>query len=216
MSNYDEVIRGIGLICTEYGMPPFTDDRLEMWTKALASFPAGAVKRAVANHIMTSQFKPQLADIVKQCQSQQDSVWMNADEAWATVPKSEQETAILTKETAEALAVAQPLLNDGDKIGARMAFKDAYSRLIEKAKAMSRKPVYFVSLGSDANSRASVLAEGVRTQKIALEMATTIAPEHAHDIVMLAGVKNHPLLAAPSAEGAQKIKQIMLMLKDKQ
>lgn len=141
---------------------------------------------------------------------------MNADEAWATVPKSEQETAILTKETAEALAVAQPLLNDGDKIGARMAFKDAYSRLIEKAKAMSRKPVYFVSLGSDANSRASVLAEGVRTQKIALEMATTIAPEHAHDIVMLAGVKNHPLLAAPSAEGAQKIKQIMLMLKDKQ
>lgn len=213
MSNQTEVIKAVSLICIEYGLEPFSDDRMDMWCRGLERFPDGAVRRSVANHIMTNKFKPQLADIVQGCQAQQDCLWIGAEEAWAIVPKRDSETALMTKEIAEALGVAQPLLDDGDKIGARMAFKDAYTRLTERSKALGKKPEYFVSLGTDPAGRVNALADGVRTNKITIGRATELVPELAYDIVKLSGVKDHPLLAAPSQEGADQIKKIMLMLK---
>jgi len=212
MNNREEVIKAISLICIEYEIEAFSDERIDMWCKGLERFPDGAVRRSTANHIMTNNFKPQLANIVLGCHAMQDSLWLGAEEAWALVPKSEQETALLTKEISEALAIAQPLIDEKDKIGARMAFKDAYSRLTEKSKALGRKPEYFVSLGLDQVSRASTLADGVRSKKISIEYATSVVPELAYDIVKLSGIKNHPLIAAPSKEGADQIKKIMLML----
>ena len=213
MSNQAEIIKAVSLICIEYGLEPFSDDRMDMWCRGLERFPDGAVRRSVANHIMTNKFKPQLADIVQGCNAQQENLWLGAEEAWATVPKHESETALMTKEVAEALGIAQTLLDDGDRIGARMSFKDAYTRLVERSKALGKKPEYFVSLGTDPVSRINALADGVRTNKIAIGRATELVPELAYDIVKLSGVKDHPLLEAPSKEGAKNIKKIMLMLK---
>ena len=55
-----------------------------------------------------------------------------ADEAWATaiLAMEESETFIWTLETQQAFAVARPLVEINDRVGARMAFHDAYARLV--------------------------------------------------------------------------------------
>ena len=54
---------------------------------------------------------------------------------------------------AKAWAIAKPILDAGDKIGARMAFIPAYERFVDQAKRESRTPHYEISAGWDANLR---------------------------------------------------------------
>lgn len=83
------------------------------------------------------------------------SCWLSANEAWAFAfpALDEAATVVWTPEIAKAFEVARPILEGGDKIGARMAFIPAYDRLIDQAKRESRTPSYEVSAGWDANMR---------------------------------------------------------------
>jgi hypothetical protein len=94
-----------------------------------------------------------------------------AEEAWAMFPKSEDDTAVMTMEMQKAMSVALPLLAEGDKIGARMAFLERYRRAVDEARA-ERQPVnWWVSLGHDASGRAAVLADAVRAGRLQLGYA---------------------------------------------
>lgn len=214
MSTKRELVSAIALLRAEYDdMKPVEGPRLEMWWDALKGFPDGAVQAAAAQHLKTSHFKPQLADIVKGCAAQLDGHWIGADEAWALMPKSEQDSAMLTDEIAQAMAAASPLLEAGDKVAARMAFKDAYGRLVEKAKIEGRAPRFFPSFGADTLGRVTMLGNAVRTGQISLDRATEALPEHASDIVRMCGATRHPLLAAPKPENIQRLKSILQNLR---
>lgn len=58
------------------------------------------------------------------------------DEAWAIAmtTNDEYETVVLTDEIQLALAAAKPVLDAGDKIGARMAFISAYERFVGQSR----------------------------------------------------------------------------------
>lgn len=214
MSTKPELIQAIALLRAEYDdMKPIEGPRLEMWWEALKHFPDGAVRASATRHITTSHFKPQLADIVKGCAAQLDGSWLGPDEAWALMPKSESDSAMLTDEIAQAMAAATPLLEMGDKVAARMAFKDAYGRLVEKAKIEGRMPRFFPSFGSDPASRVSMLANAVRAGQIALDRATEVLPEYGPDIVKMCGVTKHPLLAGPSQKDKDRLKALLLTMK---
>ena len=208
-----EIAKAIALLTAEYDLQPFTDDRVEMWMSALSKFPPGSVKRSAESYILSNKFRPQLADIVTGCAAQMSGNWIGADEAWAMMPKSESDSAMLTDEIAQAMAAASPLLEGGDKVAARMAFKDAYNRLTEKAKIDGRQPVYFPSFGTDAPGRVTVLANAVRAGQIGLERATEALPEYATDIVRMCGVTKHPLLAGPSDADRARLKSLLLTMK---
>lgn len=208
-----EIAKVITLLTAEYGLEQFTRDRIDMWMRALSSFPAGSVVASAENYMRTNKFKPQLADIVQGCMTQVPNAWLSADEAWALMPKSEMDSCMLTNETAQAMAAADPLLQSGDRVAARMAFKGAYERLVETAKVEGRQPVFFPSLGGDVPGRAAMLGAAVKAGQYQLEAAINIAPEFAHEIVQLSGVRNHPLLSAPSANGRAKLDALMLTLK---
>ena len=81
--------------------------------------------------------------------------WISANEAWAiALPAADEAaTVVWTQEMARAWAIAKPILDAGDKIGARMAFIPAYERFVEQAKRESRTPHYEISAGWDANMR---------------------------------------------------------------
>ena len=81
--------------------------------------------------------------------------WISANEAWAiALPAADEAaTVVWTQEMAKAWAVSKPILDAGDKIGARMAFIPAYERFVEQAKRESRTPHYEISAGWDANMR---------------------------------------------------------------
>ena len=89
--------------------------------------------------------------------------WLSANEAWAIALPAidEDSTVVWTPEIAKAFEVARPILEGGDKIGARMAFIPAYDRLIDKAKRESRTPSYEVSAGWDANMREVAMRQAV-------------------------------------------------------
>lgn len=81
--------------------------------------------------------------------------WISANEAWAiALPAADEAaTVVWTQEMAKAWAIAKPILDAGDKIGARMAFIPAYERFVDQAKRESRTPHYEISVGWDANLR---------------------------------------------------------------
>lgn len=86
--------------------------------------------------------------------------------AWAMCPKSDEKSVVWTAEMAEAFDVARSLLNDGDSIAARMAFKENYSQMVAKAR-LERRPIEWkVSLGWDKAGRVMVLSEAVHKNQI--------------------------------------------------
>lgn len=214
MTTRADLSKAIALLQLEYdNMPPVAGPRLEMWWRALGDYPDGCIAAAAEQFIRTSHFAPQLADIVKLCQSQVPDIWLGPDEAWALMPKSEQDSAMLTDEIAQAMAAASALLEQGDKVAARMAFKDCYTRLVEQAKVQGRPPRYFPSFGADAMGRVQVLGNAVLRGQVPLQQALEYLPEHADAIVQLAGPPDHPLLAGPSATGKAAVKALLADLR---
>lgn len=220
MASREQIAKSIALLVLEFPeMKPqdsekaISRERFELWVAALTPFEDEVVVKAVQDFISTSRFKPHVADIVDRCNSQLDGQWLGADEAWSRVAKSERESCIHTQESAEAWSIAEPVFNDRDINGARMAFRDCYNRLVSKAKLEGRKPIYFPSLGVDTNGRISCLVGAIQAQQMALQNAMDLMPEHAVQIIQMSGVKNHPLLAGPTQEGKQKLKELMATLR---
>lgn len=87
-----------------------------------------------------------------------------ANEAWATALSAldERNTVVWTEEMMLAWNTAQPLAAGGDLIGARMAFKDAYERLVRTAREERRTPVVTVSIGWDTAGRTAAIENAVK------------------------------------------------------
>lgn len=101
-----------------------------------------------------------------------------SNEAWATalMALDERNTVVWTEEMSQAWAVAQPLAAGGDLIGARMAFKDAYERLVRVAREERRTPVVTVSIGWDAEGRTAPVEQAVKLGYMAPGDATGYLP----------------------------------------
>lgn len=101
-----------------------------------------------------------------------------SDEAWAMslAALDESETVVWTEEMHQAFEVARPLLEINDKTGARMAFRDAYDRLVEQARQQRAPAKWGVSLGWDAARRAAVLEIAVNAGRLPADHARGLLP----------------------------------------
>jgi hypothetical protein len=93
------------------------------------------------------------------------------DEAWsiALAASDEYETVLLTPEIRQAMAASGPVLEVGDKVGARMAFISAYERLVASARSEATPLTWEVSLGYDQARRVIAIEGAVRSQLITHE-----------------------------------------------
>ncbi len=98
------------------------------------------------------------------------------DEAWAQIPRDEAASVVWTDEMAEAFGAASPLLAVGDKVGARLAFREAYQARVNAARDQRRAPRWQVSLGHDPRGRDQALAEAVQRNRLTLEQARAYSP----------------------------------------
>lgn len=103
---------------------------------------------------------------------------LSPNEAWAVALQSmdDLDTIVWTKETAAAMGVARPVLEQGDKVGARMTFIDAYSREVGQAKAEGRAPEYVVSLGESKERRQDAIAQGIKAGLLAAPQVEHLLP----------------------------------------
>lgn len=153
-----------------------------------------------------------LQDVVSRLEDGRPGV----EQAWAMLPHGEDASVVWCEEMAQAWGVAAPLLEDGDRIGARMAFKEAYSKKIADARDQRIAPKWTASFGRDAQGRQAALIEAVRNNRMALEHAITLLPaDAAEGMILSLGVTKHPLLAGPSAEGKKQLGALLLTLNAK-
>lgn len=134
-----------------YGKPLPAPAEIDVWYSQLAPFPPSTIKQAFeAYRVERPDFAPAPNGIVARCKLLDGRP--DENEAWAVALTSqdERETVVWTSEMAEAFTVARPLLNVGDEVGARMAFKDAYRRLVTEARSLNKPVRWNVSAGWDA------------------------------------------------------------------
>ena len=133
-----------------------------VWWKILINYDLSSVLKALEYHAGTNKFFPKPADIVEILTTNDGRP--TADEAWAIALQGQDEVSsvVWTDEIAQAfLSVALPILESGDKIGARIGFRDNYNRLVEQARAQGVKVHWFMSGGTDKQIRSDTAKQAV-------------------------------------------------------
>lgn len=153
-----------------------------LFFRALEVHSLEAVRAGFDAHVKDPQrgrFPPTPADVIAQIEGLvADDGRPGAEEAWAMCCKAddESETVVWSEEMSQAYSIASPLMQSGDQVGARMAFKESYARLLEAARR-ERKPVaWSVSLGHDANKRHAALLAAETQGFIGKGQALMLAP----------------------------------------
>lgn len=103
----------------------------------------------------------------------------SANEAWgiALAGFDESATVVLNEEIAEAMGAARPIISMGDEVGARMAFRDAYERIVRQSRQNGiQKPKWFPSLGHDVSGRAPVIETAVQRGLLKHENVAGLLP----------------------------------------
>jgi hypothetical protein len=147
---------------------------LKTYLADLGDVPVEDIARALAAHRKDpdrGRFFPRPADIFAKLSRGHDHP--PVDVAWALVLKSFDETeSIVWSEQMEcARNVALDVWNTGDKIGARMAFRGAYERLIQAG-----PPRWKVSVGFDERKRIEAVEKARDMGLLSTEQATNLLP----------------------------------------
>lgn len=194
------------------------DASTAVFFRALERYPMDAVRAAFQAHVQTSPFPPTPADILGLLRTHDGR--LDVEEAWALAVTAADEaaTVVWTAEIAEAWSVAQPIMQLGDKVGARMAFKSAYERIVTDARARMVPVEWVATLGHDPEGReraikaaaelGRVVGKGIgATDAVALPAPRApvallagpdgdeVPPEHRERLLRL-----RELLAAPTQE----------------
>ncbi|MGA7220026.1 MAG: hypothetical protein WBX38_17050 [Candidatus Sulfotelmatobacter sp.] len=100
--------------------------------------------------------------------------------AWATCPKSEEDSVVWTCEMSAAFGVAR--LHGGNEIAGRMAFLEAYKSEVAKARLELRPVRWSFSAGSDKADRVRALAEAVTAGRMEGKHAISLAGEQTNEL----------------------------------
>jgi hypothetical protein len=160
-----------------------TAERQVIYATALADIPKDQLRRAVRAAINQLKWFPKVAELRELA-----GALLNAsndgrpapEEAWARMPKGrrmEENSIVWCEEERIAYAACRSLLLDGDRIAARMAFKETYEHEVAEARAQNRPVRWSVSVGFDVEHRLLTLAAGVQEKRITLEHALNFVPE---------------------------------------
>lgn len=130
-----------------------------MFFRALSAHSLDAVRAGLDAHVKhpkNGRFLPMPADVIGQIESLvADDGRPGPEEAFAVALRAadERDSVVWSQESAKAWAIALPIFCGGDQVGARMAFKEAYNRLVDEARR-ARQPVQFlVSEGFEPERR---------------------------------------------------------------
>lgn len=194
----EKVMRG-------YGKPLPEQSLLQGWFEFLRPFPIQTIRKALAMHCDESEFSPQPAIIAAKCKLLDTRP--TADEAWAIALKSrdESETVIWTEETEQAFYACKPILDERDKIAARVAFKDSYNRLVSDARHQGMPANWKVSLGWDPQKRNDALQ--------AAEVAGLI-PQQRSEALMIGYDSNGSEVAPMTKAGQEQLQKILDLIKN--
>jgi hypothetical protein len=138
---------------------------VDIFFSALSSYDMPTVREALSRHIQDpdgGRFAPKPADLIRQIQNGKAADGRpGREEAWAIaqLAADESRTVVLSDEIIGALEIARPLLEARDKVAARLAFTEAYDRLVSERRAAAEPLAWHVSFGTDKNGRIEAIEQ---------------------------------------------------------
>lgn len=187
-----------------------TPGQKAMFFRALGELSIAQVRKAFDAHVKDPQrgrFPPLPADLIAQAEgAKADDGRPGPEEAWAIALRGRDEvaTVVWTDEMAQAWGVAQPVFALGDEVGARMAFRESYARLVELARRDRRPASWWPSIGTDQSLRRDAIVQAVELGRLPRrELLELPAPSNGDALLALAG----PTSGAPPTV-RQKLREL--------
>lgn len=192
-------------------------DVLRLWWGALQPYSIEQVRSGFNTFVRNpkNQFSVTPAHIIDAIEKTSPDGRPGADEAWALYPHDEATSAVITDEIAEAMQAASPLIDSGDRIGARMAFKDAYERIVSRNKAAGIAVRWFPSLGADPAGRHMAIDQAVKMGRLSHDHAQSLlpAPEGAKNIQEVLLLADRSMTQEQREKNRERMANIKAMLK---
>jgi len=179
-----DILRAVA-VCAELTGTELSEAAARIFAEDLAAYPKSAVLHALERCRREVRGRLVLADVLARVVEQDGR--LGVEEAWALMPKAEEDSAVITQEMATAWGAAWSLICDGDAIAARMAFKEVYTRECRVARDAGTPVKWFASFGCDASGREAAIRRAVELGRITRERAVALLPHldsestsHAH------------------------------------
>lgn len=185
----------------------YTEGALDLMFAALADLSLSQIKQALVDHIndkINGKWRPNASYIRAQVERRTGAQWLGANEAWGRISKpgtavkftrkddwgrditvrdygaAEPAPCVMNQQMADALLIAQPDIDAGDMVAARVIFISTYERLVEVEKVAGRAPLYWVSPGGSFEEQAAVREEGIRLGLLKDTWKLPAAPQLGH------------------------------------
>ncbi len=142
----------------------------------LSRYPAGVILKALSRLRSSMDGRLTLKSVIDIIE--EGAGRLTANEAWSLALSAQDEavTVVWTDEIQSAWGTARPIMDLGDKVGARMAFVAAYDRLVKDARDSGRLPVWSASLGWDVEQRKQELSKAVQDGRLPAPTAQLMLP----------------------------------------
>lgn len=183
--DFDEFVELLdGVISLNPSWKPLQPIGKALFFNAMEPYSIEQVSAALTAHIRDTKvgmFQPTPAHLIAQIQGVAGNDGRpGAEEAWAIAltSRDESDTVVWTRETAEAFAICAPVLATGDEVGARMAFKEAYSRLVNAARANGKPVAWSASLGWDTRKREAAIQKAQTAGLLSAPTAKALLPNY--------------------------------------
>ncbi len=150
----------------------FSQPAAKIFVADLAGYSDAAVIKALAKCRREVKGLLTVQDVV----SRIDDGRPGAEEAWSMMPFDERQSVVWSDEMAAAFGICGPLLSRGDKVAARMAFKEAYTRLVAESRDLGKRVRWTPSLGHDKAGREAVLIAAVEAGRLTYDHACDLVP----------------------------------------
>mgnify|MGYP006875581393 CR=1 FL=1 len=104
-------------------------------------------------------------------------------------------------------------MQQGDKIAARMAFKEAYAKAVADAREAGVAANWFTSFGNDMLGRQRALIEAVNKRRMPADYAVSLLPPEYGDALLIQTGAALPQLSAPSPAAKERLALMIANLK---
>lgn len=178
---------------------PLSPSAAALMLADLAEYPGAAVLAALTAIRRESAGKLTLAAVLTRIEAATTPQRLAPNEAWALVVRAqdERETVVWTDEMAQAWTAVGPLVQAGDLVAARMAFLEAYQRIVTAHRRDGRTPAVSVSWGWDREARGAGIEAAISSGMISRQWGCA---EAAGLGVYIAGPQAAALLAPDAGD----------------
>ena len=217
-----EVVKAIAVTAELTGTQLSADSMKAMAGDLMAEYAESSILQALTRCRRELSGRLTQAAVVERINS--DDGRPSANEAWGIALSAfdENATVITNEEINFAMSAARPVMNSGDEVGARMAFRDAYDRVVRQNRTAGIKPSWYPSLGHDPLLRVDAIQQAEAMGLLTTSQASAYLPapttkEDAERGAVIAGLLSGTVAKMPNDPDFKKrIGNLLSVLKQEQ